>query len=73
MSDADVAEILKLPPEERLRLVELIWESLSAMPSEIPLSDAHRAAIDEELAEHHRNPHDVLSLDQILSGVRGTR
>ena len=32
MSDADVAEILKLPPEERLRLSELIWESLSATP-----------------------------------------
>ncbi len=33
MSDADVAEILKLPPEERLRLVEIIWESLSTTPS----------------------------------------
>ncbi|MBL8529172.1 MAG: addiction module protein, partial [Burkholderiales bacterium] len=42
MSDADVAEILKLPPEERMRLVELIWESLVATPSTIPLSDAHR-------------------------------
>lgn len=26
MSDTDVAEILKLPVEERMRLVELIWE-----------------------------------------------
>jgi putative addiction module component (TIGR02574 family) len=73
MSDADVAEILKLPPAERLRLVELIWESLSVTPSEIPLSDAHRSAIDEELAEHRRNPTDVLSLDQILSGAHRTR
>jgi putative addiction module component (TIGR02574 family) len=30
MSDADVAEILKLPPEERLRLAEVIWASLAA-------------------------------------------
>jgi len=28
MSDAEIAEILKLPVEERLRLVELIWESV---------------------------------------------
>ena len=49
MSDADVAEILKLPTEERLRLVELIWESLSTTPDAVPLSDAHRVAIDEEL------------------------
>jgi putative addiction module component (TIGR02574 family) len=51
MSDADLAEILKLPAEEKLRLVELLWESLSATPSAIPLGDAHRAAIDETLAE----------------------
>jgi len=70
MSDADVAEILKLPPEERLRLVELIWESLSAAPAAVPLGDAHRAAIDEELAAHRRNPDDVVTLDQVLAEVR---
>lgn len=73
MSDADVAEILKLPPEERLRLVELIWESLAATPSAVPLGDAHRAAIDEELAEHRRNPNDVLTHEELISGVRKPR
>ena len=73
MSDADVAEILKLPPEERLRLVELIWESLAATPSAVPLGDAHRAAIDETLAEHRRNPNDVLTRDEIFSEVRKPR
>jgi len=29
MSDADVEELLKLPVEERLHLVELIWGSLT--------------------------------------------
>ena len=52
MSDTDVAEILKLPVEERLRLAELIWESLVADPSGVPLGEAHRAVIDERLAEH---------------------
>lgn len=70
MSDADVAEILKLPPEERLRLVELIWESLVADPSSVPLGDAHRAVIDERLAEHERDPNDVVSRDQVLAEAR---
>ena len=73
MSDADIAEILKLPPEERLRLVELIWESLSAKPAAVPLGDAHRAAIDEELAAHRRNPDDVVTLEEVLSEVRKGR
>ena len=70
MSDTDVAEILKLPVEERLRLVELIWESLAADPSGVPLGDAHRAVIDERLAEHERSPDDVLSRDDVLADAR---
>lgn len=70
MSDMDVAEILKLPVEERLRLVELIWESLAADPSGVPLGDAHRAVIDERLAEHDCTPDDVVSRDEVLAEAR---
>jgi len=70
MSNADVAEILKLPAEERLRLMELIWESLAAKPSDVPLSDAHRAVIDERIAEHERNPDDVVSRKDVLAQAR---
>ena len=70
MSNTDVAEILKLPAEERLRLVELIWESLVAKPSDVPLSDAHRAVIDERVAAHERNPDDVVSREEVLARAR---
>ena len=70
MSDADVAEILKLPPDERMRLLEIIWASLVSDPSSVPLGDAHRAVIDERLAEHERNPDDVVSRDQVLAEAR---
>ncbi|MGH8521134.1 MAG: addiction module protein [Gammaproteobacteria bacterium] len=70
MRDADVAEILKLPPEERMRLAEIIWASLASDPSSVLLGDAHRAAIDERLAEHERNPDDVISRDQVLAEAR---
>jgi putative addiction module component (TIGR02574 family) len=70
MSDTDVAEILKLPVEERMRLVELIWESLAADPATLPLGDAHRAVLDERLAEHERNPDDVATRDEVLAEAR---
>jgi len=70
MSDADVAEILKLPPEERMRLAEIIWASLASDPSSVLLGDAHRAVIDERLGEHERNPDDVISRDQVLAEAR---
>ena len=73
MNDSDVAELLKLPAEEKLRLIELLWESLSASLSALPLSDAHRTAIDEALDEHRQAPDDVLTLEQMLSAVRRAR
>jgi putative addiction module component (TIGR02574 family) len=73
VSDQDIAGILKLPPEERLQLMELIWESLSAKPSAIPIGDAHRAAIDEALQDHRRNPDDVVSVAQAFAEVRRRR
>ena len=70
MSDTDVAEILRLPAEERLRLVEIIWESLVKEPSLLPLGDAHRAVIDERLVEHERNPNDVVTRAEVLAEAR---
>ena len=70
MSDADIAEILKLPVEERLRLVEAIWDSIAAHPSAVPMGDAHRAVLDERLADHNRNPDDVLTRDEVLAQAR---
>ena len=70
MSGTDVAQILKLPAQERMRLVELICESLAADPAAMPLGDAQREVIDERLAEHEHNPNDVATRDEILAETR---
>jgi len=70
MSDADVAEILRLPAEERLRIAEIIWTSLAKDPSSLPLDDAHRAMIDKRLVAHERNPDDVVSRADVLVEAR---
>ena len=70
MGAADVAKILALPAEERLRLVELICESLAATPADIPLSDAHGAVIDERLAEHEVSPNDVVTRAEVFALAR---
>jgi len=37
------------------------------------MSDTHRAAIDEALAEHRQAPDDVLTMEQVLSAVHRGR
>ncbi len=39
-------EILRLPPEERLQLVEDIWDSLAADVAQIPVPEWHRRELD---------------------------
>lgn len=70
MSDTDVAEILKLPAEERMRLLELIWESLVTDGSALPMGDAHRAVLDERLAEHECHPDEVATRDEVFAEAR---
>jgi putative addiction module component (TIGR02574 family) len=70
MSESDIAEILQLPVEERLRLVQLIWNSVAADASAVPLGDTHRKVIDERLAEHEATPNDVASREEVLAEAR---
>lgn len=44
--------ILRLPPDERLRLVEDIWDSLAQTSEQLPVPDWHRAELDRRLADH---------------------
>ena len=65
MRSSDVVEILKLPVAERVRLIELIWESLVGDPAALALGDAHRLVLDERLAEHERNLDDIATRDEL--------
>jgi len=43
-------EILRLPPDERLQLVEDIWDSLAADAGQIPVPDWHKRELDRRAA-----------------------
>jgi len=56
MSQISVAEILELPIAERIRLVELIWDSIAAVPEALPISDELKVDLDRRLAEFEADP-----------------
>ena len=47
-------DIAGLSSEERLQLLEELWESLSATPEAIPLTSAQREELDRRLDELDR-------------------
>jgi len=56
MTQLPFAELLELPVEDRIRLVELIWDSIAAVPEAIPVSDELKAELNRRLAEFEADP-----------------
>jgi putative addiction module component (TIGR02574 family) len=48
----------RLGVDERLALVEEIWDSIAADPASVPLPADHKAELDRRLADHAANPND---------------
>lgn len=63
-------DIDKLPLEERLQLVEDVWESIRAHPETLPLTEAQRAELDRRLAAHRADPGATEDAKSVLSRLR---
>jgi len=51
-----LAEIVSLSVDERIRLVEAIWDSIAEHPDALPLSDAEREELDRRWADYLKDP-----------------
>lgn len=65
MSTVDIA---KLSPEERLELLEQLWDSLS--PEAIPMTDAQREELDRRLDELDREGPIGIPWNDVLDRIR---
>ena len=61
-------EILHLPTDERLRLVEDIWDSLTASTIDVPVPDWHREELDRRLADSTEQA--TISADELKARLR---
>lgn len=56
MRRISLAEILELPIEERIQLVEDVWDSIAEVPDATPLTDEQKAELDRRLDAYNKNP-----------------
>jgi len=59
----------RLGIEERLNLVEEIWDSIAADSAAVPLTDAQRVEIDRRIADHEANPDDVVPWEEVKASI----
>ncbi|MBI4461189.1 MAG: addiction module protein [Acidobacteria bacterium] len=63
-------DITSLSPAERLQLLDELWESLSATPEAIPLTNAQREELDRRLDELDREGPTGIPWDDVLRRIR---
>ncbi len=63
-------DIGALSREERLQLLEQLWESLSATPEAIPLTGAQRQELDRRLDELDRDGPAGIPWEEVLHRIR---
>jgi putative addiction module component (TIGR02574 family) len=64
-------DIASLSFEERLRLLDELWESLSRTPEAIPLTAAQREELDRRLEELDREGLVGIRWEEVLRRIRG--
>jgi putative addiction module component (TIGR02574 family) len=63
-------DISKLSPEERLDLIEELWDSLSTDPARIPLTEAQADELDRRLAEMEQDDSLGIPWETVLARIR---
>ena len=64
-------DISRLTPQERLDLLEKIWESLE--PEDVPVTPAQRAELDRRLDDLDRDPSPGIPWNEVLQRIREQR
>lgn len=70
MNTISITDILELPVQERIQLVELIWDSVAAVPEAVEVSPELKAELESRLIEFERNPESGYSWDQVKSRLK---
>jgi putative addiction module component (TIGR02574 family) len=58
-----------LPIEERLALIEEIWDSIATDSAAVPLTEAQRTELQKRIEEDDAHPDDLTSWEQVKAST----
>jgi putative addiction module component (TIGR02574 family) len=65
-----VFNVEDLKPEERLRMIEELWDSLSEQPEKVPITNAQREELDRRLDDLERAGPEGIPWEEVLERIR---
>ena len=70
MESLSIAEYVQLSAPERIQLVEDIWDSIAAMPEEMPLTKAQQAELDRRIDAYRLNSEEGSPWEYVRESIR---
>ena len=58
MKSITASEIAKMPIQQRIQLVEDIWDSIADMPEAVEIPEWHKKELEKRLEAYHANPNE---------------
>ena len=68
---ATLQEISSLPLEERIHIVQAIWDSIAAEQAYPDLTDAQKQELDRRIDDAEANPDNVMAWDEVKASIKG--
>lgn len=65
-----LAEIMRLPEDERRELMDEVWETLPPEEYDFSLTEEQAAELDRRMEEHERNPESSVPWEVVLAELR---
>ena len=66
----EIKDILKLSIDERIHLVQTIWDSIATDTESSGISEEHMKVLDERLERHKDHPDEIVSWDEVKESVK---
>ncbi len=68
---ATLHEINSLSVEDRIFLVQAIWDGIVAEQAYPELTDAQKRELDDRIEDYDRNPDNVLTWEEVKASIKG--
>jgi putative addiction module component (TIGR02574 family) len=65
----DISEIARLSIQEKILLVEDIWDSIRSDQSQVSVPKSHQDELDRRFKRYESNPGNLLSLEELQARV----
>ncbi|MGB1799694.1 MAG: addiction module protein [Gammaproteobacteria bacterium] len=71
MKSISPSEIAEMPIQQRIQLVEDIWDSIAEMPEAVKIPEWHKLELEKRLDAYHTNPDEGSPWKEVKKRILG--